>query len=236
MNAKYLLSFLSGFISCTVLAAHNPLITSVAMGFNNYNAPPNQNIIISDYIFDSLTHSKQRIKPAYAFSVQKSWELKQKFFNSISLGPAVYYQQARFHGDVYELNNPEFYNYTYQLSANTFNVMLEGTLYLQPVAALIFPFATVGIGIANSQLRYNDFALPGITPETSLSVQHTTNRCAGSLGIGFSTPLSTHFDALARYVYTQSGAAHSSLNQQLIRPIALTLNNHAFYFGLSFRN
>ncbi len=221
------------------MANQSPWVTSIGAGASSFTKSNNQTIIISDFITDSLVNSHQRTQAAYTFAFQRIVPLNNQLIKKMLIGPAVYYQQARFSGDVYELDDPKFFNYTYRETGSLFNILLQGDFYLLSPVERISPFITLGLGLNISQVTYEDHALPGITPVSSLMLQPKINdRFSGAVGAGIAAHLNNQFDVFARYLYTQSGTAHSSLsdNDNLLEPIKLSLNNQAFYVGLSFNS
>ncbi|RUR28705.1 hypothetical protein ELY16_01480 [Legionella qingyii] len=239
VNIKYLLSIFCGLLSSSVIANQSSWSTSIAVGASRFTKSNDQTIIISDYITDSLVNSHQKTQATYSFSFQRNISVNSQLLKKILIGPAIYYQQARFTGDVYELNDPEFFNYTYKESGNIFNLVLQGDLYLFSPIERISPFITLGAGLSVSKVTYHDQALPGITPVSSLRLPaKINNQFAGAAGAGVAVHLNKKFDVFARYLYSQSDTAHSSLsnNHNLLEPIKLSLNNQAFYIGLSFNS
>ena len=239
MIIKLLLSISFWLLSSSVISNQSPWVTSIAVGASSFTKSNDQTIIISDFITDSLVNSHQKTEAAYTLAFQRIVPLNNQLIKKILIGPAIYYQQARFTGDVYELGEPEFFNYTYKESANLFNILLQGDFYLLSPVKRILPFVTLGAGLNVSQVTYDDHALPGISPESSLTLSpRINNRFSGAVGAGVAAHLNNQFNVFARYLYTQSGTAHSSLsdNNNLLEPVKLSLNNQAFYIGLSFNS
>lgn len=234
MLIKRFLSIFLGLISCSALASNMNVLTTAAVGFSSYLESPNQNLMISDFIFDSLVHSKQHIRPAYLLSVQKQIKLNSKITDSLQFGPAIYYQQARFKAKIFELNDPEFYNYNAHLSVNTFNVFFEGAINFKTIAKQVFPFVLLGIGLGHNEVFYRDYALAGISPETNILLpKKSNNYFASVIGLGLAAPINEQIQFQLRYEYTSSGKVSSALSRNLIRPINLSVDNQALYIGFS---
>lgn len=212
--------------------------STVAIGFTHFDHKPNQTYSISNYIFDSLYHTQQHDHPSFNWSMKKEINLQQKLFKKISIGPAFYYQKATFTGEVWELNSAEFFNYTYNLGSDNYNLLLEGDFDLPAFANHITPFLSAGLGLSFSRISYNDYAQWGIPVDSEFHLAPYTNeKFIYTLGGGFEVPLSQSLSAQLRYLYTHMGTGHSSTltKNNLAMPISLALNSQTFLVGLCFR-
>lgn len=234
---KLLVPFLA--VICTSVTAHssslfleNTLSISGAIGYNHFNKPSDQTLIISNYVPDLLTNSRQHHTPTYTVSAKQQLNIPSNTIGKIMLGPALYYQQAHNSGEVWEMLSSEFYNYNYDLKSKNINLLVESDIYLKPVIAHITPFLTAGVGISRAQMRYEDHALPGIDLDSERHWSRTQTKAVYEIGAGIALPLNPHWTVDLRYAWLYRGHASSSITQ--FQSINMNLNNQNALLGIRY--
>lgn len=210
----------------------NTLSISASIGYTTFANPENRTLIISDYVSDLLTNANQTHTPGYNASVKQQLNLQPDGIHKIMIGPAIYYQQARYSGEVWEMFSSEFYNYNYNLKSINFNLMLEGDVYFKPIVHHIAPFLTAGIGFGRAQTRYDDYALAGIPEDSERHWSGTQTKAVYELGAGLDLPVNSHFSLDLRYAWFYRGNGNAPIVE--FQSINTNLNNQNVLFGIHY--
>lgn len=214
------------------LFKNDSLTFSGTVGYTHFNTPRDQIIIISPYVTNLLTGTKQRDNASYGFSMKQQLNIRDNIFNKIMLGPAIYFQNVHHSGEVWEMLSPEFYNYQYNVKSNNMNALVEGEFHLNPIVARLVPFFTLGVGFSVVNTRYDDYALPGIPADSTLHSSSSQTKAMYELGAGLALPLSKHWTVNARYAYFHLGHVAFPLTQ--FQPLSRNLNSQNVFFGINY--
>lgn len=233
-----LITLLSGISAASIaslpsaLFLDNTLSISGSIGYSEFERPTNQTLIISNYVTDLLTNSKQHHNATYNFSVKQQLNINSNTINKIMLGPTLYFQKAHNSGQVWEMFSPEFYNYQYDMKSKNVNFLLESDVYFKPVTPHITPFLTAGIGFGVGTMSYNDYALPGIPFDSERHWSMSQTKAIYELGAGLAIPLNSHLALNLRYAYFYRGKANKYLVQ--FQSINMNLNNQNVLLGIHY--
>lgn len=210
---------------------------SASAGYADFIHQPSPTFRISNYVTDSLNGADQHHYPAVGVSLKKQIALPDGYgLAYAAIGPAAYYEKVSYTGDVWELQQPEFDNYSYDLSSENLDLFVEGDLYFRPLFQRISPFITAGIGAGIDDLQYHDSAKPGIPVDSELNVSKRNAKLAWEAGAGISAAINSHWSVNLRYSYIDSGHANTStdtdINMQ--EPVRVRLASHNVFLGLSY--
>jgi len=164
------------------------------------------------------------------------------YIKAITIGPDLIFFNKSVHGNVLQLQDPQFPNYDYTLKLKTARLMLDGWLDGSPLCFDMVPFIGGGVGVANIKTSYYDVVSSagfdaGISGgEISLGSKTTTN-FAYSLGAGLKKQLSPRVQLSAAYIYTNYGQATTSINSSqvtLVTPVSFKVQSHSALLGLTY--
>lgn len=212
---------------------------SAGLGSQHFSREPQSPLIISDWVADSLhLQQKKRFPQLFASFKKKYFETENKdaLFPEWALGPALYYEQIHYLGDVWELNDPQFNNYNYDFFNRSLNIFAEGEFSLPPFSFMkLQPFVIAGLGMSANATQYNDWAKPGIAVDSELHLtrKHTL-QFAYELGAGLMVAVTKKTSLSLRYNYQDSGKATTPVRFNLIKPLTLRLISHSALFGVHY--
>lgn len=163
-------------------------------------------------------------------------------FHSMSAGPAIFYQQSAFNGQVLQFGLPFFNNYSYQLEDKNTIFLAQGKVNFYNFFNHLSPFFTLGLGGNYNQTSYDETTLaPAIAPpntERHLNTRHTVG-FAGAIGGGIDFLITPNFGVNISDIFTYLGRLKTTTtgSQQLVlqEPISYNANSQNFLVGLSYR-
>jgi opacity protein-like surface antigen len=213
------------------------LLITGNIGYTDAISQPSQTFKISNYDTDQLSGFHQHHFPIMNISVKKQMtRFNVPAIDSISIGPAIYYQKIRYYGDVWELQSPEYNNYTYDLTSENLPVLVEGDIYFHTPYQFISPFVTAGIGVSIIDFAYADQARINIPDNSELHLAKRNVKFAYNAGAGFKVSIDPHWDCSIRYMYLNSATPNTGTNDtsNIRQPISLRMDSHNILFGITY--
>lgn len=203
---------------------------SAELGYVRYASLKSDTLIVSDIITDSLINRKQKYHPAFALKA------KNQLSDQVFLGPAFYYQQAQYQGDVWELGSPVFNNYSFSIKCQNYALMYEGDLVLNTIVNTIKPFLTAGIGVQVAHGRYDDYAKPGIPVYTEYHLDNLAVNMVYEFGFGVMKRLQDHYQLSLSYRYfgSDDNQVRSGQGRGILNSISMPSNNQAIFIGVHY--
>lgn len=164
-------------------------------------------------------------------------DLGATMLQGLSLGVDFFYINTNVNGRTWQFGQPEFNNFTYNLSLQSARYMLDSSLTFSPLWSKLYPFIEGGVGVAQNTLRYHDKADGGNFAGQGLGTNPQTRYAfAYALGAGVRAPVANHLDVSVRYLYTNLGTGVSSQAGTLIlqSPLQVKLSTQAWMLGLTY--
>lgn len=203
---------------------------SGSIGYSHFNDRTDQTLNISPYVTDLFTNNHQHHHASYSLSAKQQLAVDASWLSKLFFGPALYFQQANYSGDVWEMVSPEFDNYDYRFKSTNVDVVFESELYFKPMIQHITPFVTVGVGFGVANMHYDDYALPRIPLNTEIHRWGSQTKAVYEIGAGLALPINAHWGLNLRYNYLQMGTGHI----EQLYPLDITLNTNNVLLGFNY--
>jgi len=212
-------------------------LTSLNIGYSDSIHHPYRTFQISEYDTDALHGFNQNHFSSFNASIKGIYNIPcNNYLRSIAIGPSVSYQKNQFKGDVWELELPEFNNYTYKFVSESVPILLEGDIYFQPLFNYLAPFITLGMGMAVNHIAYNDTPGDNIPANSSLKLNRENINFAADVGAGVAYTINKHWSASLRYNYMYLGKPNTGTSDitNIQQPLRILLTSNNVYFGIQF--
>lgn len=130
-------------------------------------------------------------------------------YTFISIGPHIYYQQARWSGDVYQFSNPLLNNYLYRIRNNLWSFLLEGRWEIEAFDnKRIHPYLFGGIGLGVTTVSYTEVPKLNVPTRIIPNTNGSGNKLAWNAGVGVDVDLSTKISLGVKYVFYLNNGHH----------------------------
>lgn len=227
-------------IFCTITSiahASGKFIGTFGVGSSLNPPTPEQQVIISPWVDNYLHPLQHKKQPSFFLGFKKILDQPtNSFISSLHVGPAAYFDSYTSIGDVWELNLPQFNNYTYQLSIRHIDLLAEADAYLSPIGQWLTPFLTVGLGASIYGFDYNDWANSGIPQDGELHLNsHRRINLAYSIGAGLNYTLTQKIGIFIKYRFQDAGLFQSELAPNLLVPIRVHAVSNQLFLGVQYR-
>jgi len=221
----------------SIASANQDVIWSLGAGASYPTHAPKSPFIISEWVSDDFHQATQQLMPSFTIDVKKIIPLQNSaLLTNLHIGPAVYFDIIKSTGDVWELNQPQFDNYSDKLVVKQAAIFAEAEGYLKPLCQSLTPFLLAGLGASVYTLNYDDWAKGAIPldSELHLNAHHGVN-FAYALGAGITHAINENASIYIKYRFQDAGVAHSALASNLISPIQMDAISHQVFLGVQYR-
>jgi opacity protein-like surface antigen len=176
----------------------------------------NSAFAVTDTETDSLVQTANPIVGDVNFGVAYVWPLNSmrldqrvSWFPSVKTGLNLRYFDQNVQGQIYQYQEPDLDNYTYNLSVESTRLMFDISLTLATVQRFSL-FLQGGAGAGWTQTSYSDMPNEGI-PSGSLSINNRTNSgFVSEVGGGISYDIQENFGISLQYLYANYGTIKTS--------------------------
>lgn len=150
---------------------------------------------------DRLKQTSQAHFVPFHIGVARTFVLSPYTF--ITVGPHMYYQQARWSGDVFQLGDPLLRNYTYRIKNNIWSLLLEGRWQFEAFdSKRIHPYLFTGVGMAVAKLSYCETPnFPNVPNRFIASPSRSGTKLAVNVGVGVDVDLSDQISLGGKYIF-----------------------------------
>lgn len=214
------------------------IIVTGSFGYSNFPDKPNSIIYLTPTLRDTLVNSTQEHYPTFNISAKEIFPIsRNKYLDSITIGPSFIYQKMAFNGEVWVFGLPQLNNYNYTLTTENLDLLLEGDLRFATMSHGVYPFLTMGAGIARANVHYNESANTGVPPNTELHLDSQYNfNFIYELGVGLGMQLNPRCDIFIRYAYLHLGETNTSKTTyvNLLKPVSITQNSQNIFIGFNY--
>ncbi len=212
-------------------------LASLNIGYSDSIHHPYRSFQISEYDTDALHGFNQNHFTSFNASIKGIFNIAENnYLHLIAIGPSVYYQKNQYKGDVWELELPQFNNYTYKFVSESVPILLEGDMYFQPLFKHLELFVTLGMGLAVNHLEYTDTPGDNIPANSSLKLNKQNINFAADIGAGVAYTFNSHWSASLRYNYMYLGKPNTGTSDiaNIQQPLRILLTSNNIYFGIQF--
>lgn len=124
------------------------------------------------------------------------------------------YQKLNAEGQVYQFQDPEFYNYDYTISVASTRLMFDlalGFFKYKHFSAYVLG----GIGETWNQISYHDQSIPGVSGGSLFLNKSVNSKFIPETGVGVSYGINEKLTLSLEYLYTNFGTNYTSANGTL---------------------
>ena len=163
---------------------------------------------------------------------------KRKYLNDLLLELNLYHSHAAIHGAVWQYQQSNLDNYTFNAPIDSTRLMLDvkPNLFTQ---ANFSPYPIVGVGMSWNKLSYSKSpAYSGVSDYTNLDSEFN-RRIAYDLGFGVHYHVTQHVNTSLEYLYNRLGHLSSSNNlisgQASSSPASILTHSQNILFNVSWQ-
>lgn len=216
---------------------HQAVVT-ISAGPGWYQTQQHQDLYLQpNFLNTYISNDTTRVlaNGALFLGAQTSWH--EHLQTQIGIAGALF-SQAQVAGQIWELGDPLFNNFTYQYKINHSHVALAGKILsnmLRP-SCLLYVSGSVGVARNQSSGFYSTPLIFESLPEPAFS-SHNETALTYTLGIGIAHPLNQHWQTGIGYMFSDEGKSTLGLSSSHTTSNRLTLNHlyvNTVQFSLSY--
>jgi opacity protein-like surface antigen len=231
--SAFMPAFLLVFFSGSVYASQGTLWHNVEIsgaGGANWINSDDTHLDVTAYERDSLHVSSTTVDGAWKAGI--GYYL---FRNHLLMELNVYGVSNTVKGDVWQFENPQFNNYTFEAPISSTRLMWDVKPNLITWNKLT-PYLILGIGATWNTVSYQEQADAGISASSAQNLGDNTQvQLAWDVGAGLSYALTDHLNVTAEYVYAFLGEATPETGATLLSAPNFNYQIQSLLFGLSLR-